>query len=212
VLRQLKLLAFVDGVNMLTSATYADVLRPSKKTYAGFYDATLIIGGSLLIGLCAQLAIGYPVPITGQTFAVLMIGALYGSRRGSLCVLTYIVLGVAGLPVFAHGKASFAVLLSETGGYIVGFVPAAYITGLLAEKGWDRGIRTTILAMALGNTLIYAFGLFWLFCLIRSIKTVLILGLFPFIVGDLLKIALAAILLPSGWKLLRHAGLADNMK
>ena len=196
---------------MLTSATYADILRPSRKTYAGLYDATLIIGGSLLIGLCAQLAVGYPVPITGQTFAVLMIGALYGARRGSLCVLTYIVLGVAGLPIFAHGKASFAVLLSETGGYLVGFVPAAYITGLLAEKGWDRRIGTTVLAMVLGNMIIYAFGLFWLCCLIREIKTVLTLGLYPFIIGDLLKIALAAILLPSGWKLLRYAGLADRI-
>ena len=197
---------------MLTSATYADVLRPSKKTYARLYDATLIIGGSLLIGLCAQLAVGYPVPTTGQTFAVLMIGALYGARRGSLCVLTYIVLGVAGLPIFAHGRGSFAVLLSATGGYLVGFVPAAYITGLLAEKGWDRRIATTVLAMVLGNIIIYAFGLFWLCCLMRGNKTVLTLGLYPFIVGDLLKIALAAILLPSGWKLLRYAGLADNIK
>jgi len=95
---------------------------------------------------------------------------------------------------------------------LVGFVPAAYITGLLAEKGWDRRIGTTVIAMALGNIVIYSFGLFWLCCLIRGIKTVLTLGLYPFIVGDLLKIALAAILLPSGWKLLRHAGLADKIE
>jgi len=211
VLRQLKLLAFADGVHMLTSATYADVLRPSKKTYAGLYDVVSIIGGSLLIGLCAQVRFFLPfspVPVTGQTFAVLMIGALLGSRRGCVCVLAYIMEGVVGLPVFATGAGS-AVLRGFTGGYIVGFVPAAYIVGVLAEKGWDRRIGTTVLAMALGNIVIYAFGVVWLSCL-PSVNNVLLAGVYPFIVGDLLKIALAAILLPSGWKLLRYAGLVTK--
>ena len=199
---------------MLTSATYADVLRPSRKTYAGLYDVVSIIGGSLLIGLCAQVRFFLPfspVPVTGQTFAVLMIGALLGARRGCVCVLAYIMEGVVGLPVFATGAGS-AILRGFTGGYIVGFIPAAYVVGLLAEKGWDRRIGTTVLAMTLGNIVIYAFGLFWLCCLVRGIKTVLTLGLYPFILGDLLKIALAAILLPSGWKLLRYAGLADRIE
>lgn len=199
--------AFANGVNMLANATYADVLRPSKKIYAGFYDLALVIGGSLLIALSAQIAVGYPVPITGQTFAVLMIGALYGARRGSISVLIYIMLGVAGLPVFSHGRGGFAMLLGPTGGYLFGFIIAAYITGLLAEKGWDRRIATTVLAMALGNIAIYVCGLGWLYYLMRTSKTVLTLGLYPFIVGDLLKIALAAMLLPSGWKLLGRLGL-----
>jgi biotin transporter BioY len=213
VFRQLKLLAYTDGVNMLTSATYADVLRPCKKTYAGVYDVVLIIGGSLLIGFCAQVRFflpANPVPVTGQTFAVLMVGALLGARRGCVCVLAYIMEGVVGLPVFATGAGS-AVLRGLTGGYIVGFVPAAYIVGLLAEKGWDRRIGTTVMAMGLGNIVIYAFGLVWLCCL-PSVNNVLLKGLYPFMVGDLVKIALAAILLPSGWKLLRHAGLADNIE
>ena len=187
---------------MLTNITYADILRPCEKKLAGLYDITLIIGGSLLIGLCAQLAIGWPVPVTGQTFAVLMIGALLGRRRGSVCVLAYIVAGAAGLPVFANAGAGLPVLAGPTGGYLIGFIAAAYITGLLAEKGWDRKAWTTVLAMALGNIAIYTFGLTWLSCLIGT-KKALAAGLYPFVVGDLLKIALAAAVLPTGWKLLK---------
>lgn len=197
---------------MLSDVTVADVLRPCDKRLAGFYDAALIIGGSLVIGLCAQLAIPIwfsPVPVTGQTFAVLMIGILFGARRGSLCVLAYIAEGAAGLPVFALGRSGFGVLLGPTGGYLVGFVAAAYITGLLAERGWDRRVGTTILAMVLGNVGIYACGLLWLACLM-GIKGALAAGLYPFIVGDFLKIMLAAIVLPSGWRLLGVLNLADR--
>ncbi|MHC4193724.1 MAG: biotin transporter BioY, partial [Planctomycetota bacterium] len=159
----------------------------------------LIIGASLLIALSAQVAIPlWPVPVTGQTFAVLMIAALLGSRRGCLAVLAYLAEGAAGLPVFAMGGA----MKGLTAGYLVGFVPAAYVVGLLAEKGWDRRVSTTILAMALGNIIIYTFGLLWLCCL-PGIHSVFRQGLYPFIIGDLLKIALAAALLPSGWKLLK---------
>ena len=185
----------------MTNVTYADILRPCKKSRAVFYDIALIVCGSLLIGLCAQVSIGWPVPVTGQTFAVLMTGALFGARRGSLCVLAYITEGAAGLPVFAAGRAGLGVLLGPTGGYLAGFIAAAYLTGRLAEKGWDRRIWTTVLAMVFGNVVIYAFGVGWL-CQIPGIKSVLAVGLYPFIGGDLLKIALAAVLLPSGWKLL----------
>jgi len=196
---------------VLTNITYADVLRPSAKKYAGFYDVALVIGGSLLIALCAQVKIWLPfspVPVTGQTFAVLMIGALLGARRGGLCVLVYLMEGAAGLPVFAGvGRSGLTVLLGPTGGYLAGFVAAAYITGLLAERGWDRRVGTTVLAMVLGNAAIYVFGLLWLCCLMGISKTVLAVGLYPFIVGDSLKIALAAVVLPSGWKLLKVVNL-----
>ena len=187
---------------MLTNVTYADIFRPCEKRIAWLYDITLIIGGSLLIGLCAQLAIGWPVPVTGQPFAVLLIAALLGRRRASLCVLAYIIEGAAGLPVFAHARAGLGVLAGPTGGYLIGFIAAAYITGMLAEKGWDRKVWTTVLAMILGNIAIYTFGLTWLSCLI-GIQKALAAGLYPFIVGDLLKIALAAAVLPAGWKLLK---------
>ena len=194
---------------MLTNATVADLWRPSEKKLAGFYDVTLIIGGSLLIGLCAHLKVLLPfspVPVTGQTFAVLMIGALLGARRGCLAVLAYIIEGAAGLPVFALG-AGPAVLFGPTGGYLFGFIPAVYITGRLAEIGWDRRIGSTVLAMIFGNLAIYTSGLFWLGCLTGFNKMVLAVGLYPFIVGDLVKIILAAILLPSGWKLLGYSRL-----
>ena len=198
---------------MSANVTVAGLLRPCEKKLAALYDVAVVVGGSLLIALCAQLAIGWPIPVTGQTFAVLMIGALLGARRASVSVLAYIVEGASGLPVFAHGRSGFTVLLGPTGGYLVGFVVAAYIVGLLAERGWDRRIGTTILAMIFGNLVIYAFGLLWLGCMILLMKLpvgsgkVLVEGLYVFIPGDLLKIVLAAILLPSGWKLLGSINL-----
>jgi biotin transport system substrate-specific component len=201
-----------DGTNILTNATVADLLRPCEKRLAGFYDVALIIFGSLLIGLCAHVKVWLPfspVPVTAQTFAVLMIGALLGSRRGCLAVLAYIIEGAAGLPVFAVGIGS-AALLGPTGGYLFGFIPAAYITGRLAEKGWDRRIGTTVLAMVFGNLAIYSFGLLWLCCLTGFNTMALTLGLYPFIFGDLVKIILAAILLPSCWKMLGYCRLAGK--
>jgi biotin transport system substrate-specific component len=183
--------------------TYADVLRPSVKKYALLYDIVLVIGGSLFVALGAQVAVHLPfspVPITGQTLAVLLVGMLLGSRRGSLSLLTYLAEGLAGLPVFAGGTAGLARLLGPTGGYLVGFVAAAYVTGLLAERGWDRRVVTTILAMFLGNIAIYAVGVLWLAAFV-GIGRALPLGLYPFIPGDLLKLVLAAILLPAGWRI-----------
>lgn len=197
---------------MLTNATVADLLRPCEKRLAGFYDITLIVGGSLLIGLCAHIKVWLPfspVPVTGQTFAVLMLGVLLGARRGCLAVLAYIIEGAAGLPVFAAGVGP-AALLGPTGGYLFGFIPAAYITGSLAEKGWDRRFGTTVLTMIFGNLAIYSFGLIWLGCLTGFNAMVLTLGLYPFIIGDSFKIILAAILLPSGWKMLERGGFAGK--
>ncbi len=188
---------------MLTNATVADVLRPYAKRYAALYDIILIISGSLLIALCTQARILLPfspVPITGQTFAVLMLGALLGSRRGGLSVLLYIAEGAAGLPVFALG-GGLPILFGPTGGYLLGFVPAAYIVGLLAERGWDRRVSKTILAMILGNIVLYTFGLLWLSRWV-GINRVFITGLYPFIIGEILKLVLAAVILPTGWKLL----------
>ncbi|MHC4423802.1 MAG: biotin transporter BioY [Planctomycetota bacterium] len=171
---------------MLTNATVADLLRPCEKRNAAFYDIALIIAGSLLIALSAQVAIPlWPVPVTGQTFAVLMIAALFGPRRGCLTVLAYIAEGAAGLPVFAMGRGGLLILRGFTGGYLVGFIAAAYLVGFLAQKGWDKRVSTTVLAMVLGNIVIYAFGLLWLLFL-PGIDNVLRKGLYPFIIGDLL--------------------------
>ena len=184
--------------------TFADALRPARR-YVWLYDVVLIVLGSLLIALSAQVSIRLPfspVPVTGQTLAVLLIGTLLGRRRGSLAVLAYLMEGAAGLPIFANGAAGPAHLFGPTGGYLAGFVAAAYVTGWLAERGWDRRIGTMLLAIFVGNAVISVFGLLWLARFVGG-EGVLSLGLYPFIFSDLVKAALVAGLLPFGWKLLR---------
>ena len=165
-------------------------------------EVVLILGGSLLIALSAQLQFALPfspVPITGQTFTVLLIGALYGSRRGSATVVTYLALGAMGLPVFAGGASGLTRLFGPTAGYLAGFVVAAFVVGLLSERGWDRKPLTTAVSMTIGNFIIYAAGIIWLSRFVGW-PAVLSTGFLPFLAGDALKIVLATILLPVGWK------------
>lgn len=168
-------------------------------------DVALVIGFACLTALCAQISfwIG-PVPVSGQTFAVLLCGALLGSKRGALSQLSYLAIGATGIPFwFALGGApGIARLMGPTGGYLFGFVAAAFVVGWLAERGWDRRVWTAIVAMIAGSVVIYLFGLSWLSLYIPKDK-LLQAGLYPFVIGDLLKIVLAAIALPSGWLLLR---------
>lgn len=187
--------------------TYADLFRPAVKAHALVYDLGWILGGTLLVALSAQVAIPLPfspVPITGQTLAVLLVGVLLGSHRAGLCMLAYLVEGSAGLPVFAGGKAGIVHLLGPTGGYLMGFVPAAWLVGWLAERGWDRRPATTFAAMLLGNIVIYALGLPWL-AHFTGVERVFVAGCLPFIPGDLIKILLATAVLPWGWKLLNRS-------
>ncbi|MDW8104756.1 MAG: biotin transporter BioY [Armatimonadota bacterium] len=189
--------------------TYAAVFRPAEKPYAIVYDLVCILGGTLFIALSAQVSISLPfspVPITGQTLAVLLVGVLLGSHRAGLCLLTYLAEGSIGLPVFAGGKAGIAHLLGPTGGYLLGFVPAAFLVGWLAERGWDRRATSAFAAMLVGNMVIYIFGLPWLACFV-GMERVMVAGLLPFIPGDLAKIVLATAMLPWGWKLLKRAGV-----
>ena len=161
----------------------------------------LAAGGSILIALLAQLEFPlWPVPITGQTFGVLLIGAVLGSRLGAITVLTYLAWGATGLPVFAGGHLGPATLFGPTGGYLLGFVPAAFVVGWLSERAWDRRILSTAGAMLLGTIVIYIPGILWLSRFVGW-DHVLEAGLLPFIVGDLLKVALAALALPAGWNL-----------
>jgi biotin transport system substrate-specific component len=174
-------------------------------------DAVLILGGSLLTALMARVEIPLPftpVPITGQTFAVLLVGAALGSRRGALSMAVYLLEGALGLPVFAGGAAGLARLRGPTGGYLIGFIAAAFVTGWLAERGWDRRPATTALAMLTGNAVIYLFGLPWLAWFVGGFlgpKGALALGLLPFVPGDLLKLLLATLAFPSVWLLVRRA-------
>lgn len=188
----------------MTCATYTDILRPRARRLAWLYDLTVVVGGSLLVALSARVAFPLPfspVPVTAQTLAVLLVGALLGSVRGGISMLLYLAQGMAGLPVFAAGGAGVAYFLGPTGGYLLGFVVGAALTGLLAERGWDRQIGTTMAAMLLGTVVIYAAGLAWLALFTRA-DNVLTVGLYPFIPGAVVKIVAAALLLPLGWKLL----------
>lgn len=170
-------------------------------------DTSLIILGSLFVAAMAQLSIPLqPVPITGQTFAVLLVGIVLGSRRGALSLAAYLAEGLAGLPVFAEARSGLATVLGPTGGYLIGFVAAAWLVGLLAERGFDRSLIRTLAAMAAGNIVIYVFGLAWLstFSFVDGLlgsSGLLTLGMIPFLMGDGLKAILAALLLPSAWRL-----------
>jgi len=167
-------------------------------------ESALIIAGCLLIALAAHLQVLLPfspVPVTGQTFAVLFLGALYGSRRGPATVVTYLMLGAMGLPVFAGGMAGLARFVGPTAGYLLGFVVAAFVVGSLSERGWDRQPWTSAASMIIGNGIIYALGVAWLWRFVGW-EAVLNAGVVPFLPGDALKIALATILLPSGWRII----------
>jgi biotin transport system substrate-specific component len=171
-------------------------------------EVILMLGGSLFIALAAQLRVALPfspVPVTGQTFAVLLLAALYGSTRGPATVVSYLALGGLGLPVFAGGTFGVASLVGPTAGYLVGFVVAAFVAGFLSERGWDRQLWSTAVSMCIGNGLIYVAGVLWLSRFVGG-PAVLSTGVFPFLVGDGLKIALATVLLPAGWTLIGRSG------
>jgi biotin transport system substrate-specific component len=187
----------------LTIADFLVPIRVGERVNARVRDITLVIAGALLIYLSARVAIpvpGSPVPITGQTFGVLLVGGALGFRRGLIGVALYVLLGVIGLPFFAEGKGGISVIWGATGGYLVGFVIAAGLVGRLAELGWDRKIGGALGAMLLGSAVIYAIGLPWLGVVIGSSPAETVAqGLAPFIFGDALKLILAAVLFPVAW-------------
>ncbi len=170
-------------------------------------DAILVVGYAVLVGLLAQLVINLPftpVPITGQTFGVLLGGMALGTRRALLGMLLYVAVGLAGLPWFAGGAGGLHVLGLPTFGYLVGFVVAAAALGRLAEANFDRKPLLTLAAMVAGNAIIYFFGVTWLWNTLHvSFATAIAFGLTPFLLGDAIKAILAAGLLPGAWKLVR---------
>lgn len=170
------------------------------------WDVVLVTGFACLTAVFAQISfwIG-PVPVTGQTFAVLLAGALLGSRRGALSQISYLAVGATGVPYWfaLGGPPGMARLIGPTGGYLIGFVAVAFIVGWLAEKGWDRRVGTAALAMLAGEVVLYVFGLSWLAHFVPE-GSVLQVGLYPFVTGDLVKVVAAALILPAGWLLLRR--------
>ena len=195
--------------------TLTDALLGRKAAHAWLTDGFLILLFSGLVALCARISIPLPftpVPITGQTFAVLFTGAVLGSRRGALALLLYLTEGAVGLPVFAGGAAGAARFLGPTGGYLIAYPLAAGLVGWLAERGWDRKLVWTTAAMTLGLLVIYAFGVVWLAGFLGDLWTALVQGMLIFIPGDLVKIAIAALALPGGWALARRGGDRSQSK
>ena len=196
--------------------TLIDVAIPGKGILR---DVALVVGFSLLVAVFAQIVIRLPftpVPITGQTLAVLLTGGALGAWRGAASLGLYAIWGSIGIPVFAPGAEAVEgelvhfifpwagtgdpVWSRASGGYIVGFIAAAYVVGRLSERGWDRGWYVTV-AMLIANVLIYVPGLLWLGYKIGSFDNALVFGLYPFIAGDLIKLYIAAIALPGAWAL-----------
>ena len=181
--------------------TLIETIYPSSGL---LHDCVAVVVASLFIGVCAQLNIPLPftpVPLSGGTLGVLYTGALLGSRRGAVAVVLYLLEGSMGMPVFSGGAAGFVHLFGTTGGYLVGFPIGAFVTGLLAERGWDRTPGRAFLAMLAGSLPIFALGLIGLSRFVPS-STLLAQGLWPFVPGDLLKAGISAGLLPLGWKLI----------
>ncbi len=188
-----------------STGTLVDALWPAseRRPMRVGVLAILAVVGTLALTLSAKTHVPFwPVPMTMQTFVVLVIGLAYGWRLGAATVALYLAEGALGLPVFSgtpERGIGIAYMMGPTGGFLVGFVAAAGLTGWLAERGFDRSIGTTALAMLAGNVVVYAFGLGWLAGLIGFEKAVQF-GLYPFLLGDAAKLVLAACLMPLAWK------------
>jgi biotin transport system substrate-specific component len=187
--------------------TIADFLVPvtvAERLNTRVRDSLLVASGALFVYLTSLVVVPHdPVPWTGQTFGVLIVGGALGLRRGLLAVALYVLLGYVGLPFFAEGKSGASVILGATGGYLIGFIVAAAVVGRLAELGWDRRFGGAIGMMLIGSAIIYAIGLPWLAAVANlSPSETIAAGLTPFILWDAVKLAVAAGIFPVAWWLI----------
>ncbi|MEJ2630760.1 MAG: biotin transporter BioY [Acidihalobacter sp.] len=198
----------MSSLALETQDTLVTRLWPEANASRALRNAALVAIGSLLLAAASQVTVPlWPVPVSGQTFAVLLIGMAYGARLGMVTVLTYLFEGAIGLPFFAGGAAGLAPLIGPTGGYLAGFVLAAGVIGWLAQHGWGRNGASTAVAMLIGNIALYVPGLLWLSAFMHfNVHATLAAGLVPFMLGDLAKLLLATALMPLAWRLLGKAG------
>lgn len=202
------------NASVMTDGTLVAHIWPSRTSrgpWSGVLRAFALASvGALLIWWAAKIQVPfYPVPMTMQTLVVLALGMAYGWRLGVSTLLLYLGLGAVGLPVFAGTPdkgIGLAYMAGPTGGYLVGYVAAVAACGWLAERGWDRNVWTAVVAMLVGNVLIYVPGLLWLGALLGWDKPILAWGLTPFVLGDLAKVALGGALLPGVWRMLGRRG------
>jgi biotin transport system substrate-specific component len=170
-------------------------------------NLALVLSGVAITALAAQISVPmWPVPFTGQTFAVLLVGTTLGAARGMISMTLYVLLGSLGLPIFTAGKSGLAYITGPTGGYLIGFVLAAVATGWLAQRQWDRKVVGAFISFLVGTAIIYAVGLPWLSVSLGQLglphdaSATLQAGLYPFIPGDILKALVAGALLPLAWR------------
>ncbi|MEZ3160116.1 biotin transporter BioY [Microbacterium sp. BWT-B31] len=197
-----------------TRRVLADVIaRPSSRARAFAVDAGLVAAGAALVALLAQIEIPlWPVPITGQTLGVIVVGAALGAWRGAAALTTYLLVGLAGLPVFAGFTGSIAAVAKPSFGFVIGFIVSAFVAGWFAERAWDRKPWLAFLGFAAASVVPFLFGIPYMALILNvfggaglSFGQVLEFGLLPFIVGGLVKAAIAALAIPGAWALVRRA-------
>lgn len=193
----------------LTAAVHAPLTFADRFATSRSRSIAIVTGFALLTALAAQISFHIPwtpVPITGQTFAVLLSGAALGLRRGAASQALYVTLGAIGLPFYASGDGGWSAATGATAGYLVGFVLAAAVVGALAERRHDRTLLTSVPAMLTGTAVIYLCGAWWLaHDLHVSAAKAVEFGITPFIIGDAIKLVVAGAALPAAWKLVKHA-------
>lgn len=196
-----------------TRRVLADVIaRPSTRARAFALDAALVLTGAAVVAALAQVEIPlWPVPITGQTLGVIIVGASLGAWRGAAALTTYMALGLAGLPIFAGFTGSLAAVAKPSFGFVIGFIVSAFVAGWFAERAWDRRPLLAFAGFALASTVPFVFGIPYLAYVLNvgmgldlTFWQILEAGLFPFIVGGIVKAALAALIVPGAWALVRR--------
>lgn len=196
-----------------TRRVLADVIaRPDTRARAMTLDAALVLAGALIVAVLAQVEIAlWPVPITGQTLGVILVGASLGAWRGAAALSTYMALGLAGLPVFAGFTGTLAAVAKPSFGFVIGFVVAAFVAGWFAERAWDRRPLLAFAGFGLASAVPFVFGIPYLAVVLNvglgldlGFWQILEAGLFPFILGGIVKAALAALLIPATWALVRR--------
>ena len=187
------------------------IARPSGRARAVALDAALVVAGAAVVALLAQVEVPlWPVPITGQTLAVVVVGAALGARRGAAALVTYLLAGLAGLPVFAGFTGTVAALAKPSFGFVIGFVFAAFVAGWFAERAWDRRPLLAFVGFVAASAIPFVFGIPYMAFILNvvgggtfGVSEILAFGLWPFVVGGLVKAAIAALLIPAAWAAVR---------
>ncbi|TDN93082.1 biotin transporter BioY [Microbacterium sp. BK668] len=189
------------------------IARPSGRARAFAVDAGLVIAGAAVVAVLAQVQVPlWPVPITGQTLGVIVVGAALGAWRGAAALTTYLFLGLAGLPIFAEFTGTIAAIAKPSFGFIIGFIVSAFVAGWFAERAWDRKPLLAFVGFAIASVIPFLFGVPYMAFILNSVLgldfsfgEILQVGVLPFIVGGVIKAGLAALIIPGAWALVRAA-------